>query len=446
MAQSVFLNLGTSPRQFNYPIWQGFNRPTSIMQREQYLYTLTVIQRDLLTASIYRTDWYKTIVETLRQTVQACRVYIFEVEQDYQPRVVVSQKAESCAPDVLSQQDNVELQHLLLEDIPYLGDQYLANQMVSSLVANLPERSRAHLEKQGILSVLGIPFQLQGKFFGFIGFDNCREARLWENPEIEFLTNVAMSIALTLERLQAERALHNSHQQLESLVRKRTQALLEQTQQLQTSLAEKDILFKEVHHRVKNNLQIISSILRMQARRARASQDSIALKEATNRIQSMAILHEHLYKSSDMTKICIRRYFEHLFQQLIRSYFSHAQSIDHVIQVTDFHLTLDQGIACGLILTELIVNSIKHAFPNHDNGKIAVQFNTTDNENGQVLGSLIVEDNGIGVSFDANTLPQRQLGLEIVLTLTQQLNGKLHVGDATQFESGSSFQIDFPLS
>lgn len=186
------------------------NLQFAVLQREQYLIAIADIQRSLLLVSSDTKAWYDKIMQKLLAVAGASRVYIFESYQASDGQWFVNQKAEACAPGITPELDNPALQNCPLPEISYLGAKYLNNQTVSALVCDLPEPARTHLSQQGIKSVLGIPFQIQRKFAGFVGFDNCVEARVWRLSEIEFLTSATMAIALTLERLQAEQAKRRS--------------------------------------------------------------------------------------------------------------------------------------------------------------------------------------------------------------------------------------------
>jgi PAS domain S-box-containing protein len=541
-----------------------------LWQREQYLTAIADIQRSLLLVSIASQDWYVPVMQRLREVAKASRVYIFETIWEADGRVRISQKAESCSPDVRPEIDNPSLQNLPLMDIPYLGQQYLDNQIVSSLVCDLPEPSKQHLAQQGILSVLGIPFLVQGKLFGIVGFDNCTEARRWTSSEVKFLTSATMAIALTQERLQAEQAQRELHRHYQAIFEQSTVGVVtldatgkmlrvnaahcqmlgydaasligrhysdfilpedqpycrqafervaqsacavetferryirydgavrwahiylksvstespdqqqtsldfvlsistditdrkvaelelarmnqhletlvtERTQALQVSLREKEVLLKEVHHRVKNNLQIISSLLQMQARRSSEADVETMLRMAQNRVKSMALLHEQLYSAPDLAHIDLDSYCQNLGQSLLNTYGNASPSIGLLIETAPHQLSLNLAIPCGLILTELVSNALKYAFADRSQGQIQIQFKRqwqqlTAGERME-LGCLTVRDDGVGLPTDWQQRPT--LGRVIVADLVAQLNGSLMIKQPQ--DGGSQFTIEFPI-
>lgn len=210
---------------------------------------------------------------------------------------------------------------------------------------------------------------------------------------------------------------------------------------LRVLVQEKDILLKEVHHRVKNNLQIISSLLRMQARLV-DSQTAELFQEAQNRVQSIAIIHEHLYQSADLSQINFQEYVQILVNNLLCSY-GITQHVQVQLDIQPVPLGLNLAIPCGLIINELVSNSLKYAFENAQSGEIKICLSSQPkqaafNEN---EGILIVQDNGIGFPTDVNWRSSRSLGLRIVCALVEQISGTIRRTDG----KGTSFRIAFPL-
>ncbi len=209
--------------------------------------------------------------------------------------------------------------------------------------------------------------------------------------------------------------------------------------QIRESLQEKEVLLKEIHHRVKNNLQIILSLLRMQARQANNPQITTLFQEAQNRVQSMALIHEQLYRSLDFSHINLRDYLETLTYNLFRSYGVDRQQIALTIETDDLQLTLNTAIPCGLIINELISNSLKYAFPEGQPGEIIIRLKSIASAPiAQIM--LTVEDTGVGIPERVDWETTKSLGLRIVRNLVTQLHGTLTV-DCRQ---GTQFQICFP--
>jgi PAS domain S-box-containing protein len=216
-------------------------------------------------------------------------------------------------------------------------------------------------------------------------------------------------------------------------------------QETQKSLEEKEVLLKEIHHRVKNNLQIISSLLDLQSEPLedlRNPQFLQAIQQSRNRIRSMALIHENLYQSGDLARIDVSEYSRDLVDYLLSTYGSQARYITAHIHIEStllpLCLTMDSAVPIGLILTELISNALKHAFPPGKKGKILIAFYT---ETPAAL-TLEVSDNGIGMPRDLDIRQSKTLGLELVTTLTRQVKGTMDVDG----RDGTTVKITFPYT
>jgi PAS domain S-box-containing protein len=188
------------------------------------------------------------------------------------------------------------------------------------------------------------------------------------------------------------------------------------------SLKEKEVLLKEIHHRVKNNLQVISSILNLQSSFVKDKHTLEILDESRNRIRSMAMIHENLYRTTNFSSIDFKAYMENLSQSLISSYHVQRSRLHLRTEMDQVELVLDQAIPCGLLVNELITNSLKYAFVNREEGEVFIGLKE---KNGLV--ELRIEDNGIGLPADFDLLKTDTLGLQLVSTLTEQLDGQISV-------------------
>ena len=204
--------------------------------------------------------------------------------------------------------------------------------------------------------------------------------------------------------------------------------------QLKKSLDEKEMLLKEIHHRVKNNLMIISSLLNLQSRYIKDKASQNIFKESQNRARSMALIHERLYQSTDLKRIDFGDYIQTLSNELFNTYVSDPSLVKLKINVNDIMLDINTSIPLGLIVNELITNSIKHAFPEGRNGEINIDFHTKDD-----YYEFIVKDNGIGFPEDLDFRNTDSLGLLIVNSLTEQINGKIELDKF----NGTEFKITF---
>jgi len=205
-------------------------------------------------------------------------------------------------------------------------------------------------------------------------------------------------------------------------------------EQINESLKEKIVLLREIHHRVKNNLQIVSSLLNLQAGYITDKKILEVFKESQTRIRSMALIHEKLYQSRDLDKINFSDYIDSLIKDLFKSYRSQLNRINISCETGQIFLEIDQAILCGLIINELISNSIKHAFTGREEGEILVRLFNEGNEY-----QIVVEDNGIGFPNDFDIENTDSLGLQLVTSLTSQMAGKLDITS----ENGTSVKISF---
>jgi PAS domain S-box-containing protein len=201
---------------------------------------------------------------------------------------------------------------------------------------------------------------------------------------------------------------------------------------IRTSLKEKEVLLKEIHHRVKNNLQIISSLLNLQSGYIHDKHAGEMFKESRNRVRSMALIHEKLYQSKDLAKIDFAEYVRHLTTHLFRSYGVNSHAIALKINVDRILFDIDMAIPCGLIVNELVSNSLKYAFPAGAQGEIRIDLH--QESNGRL--ALVVSDNGAGLPLSFDFKKTDSLGLQLVSTLTDQLEGKILLdrNDGTTFK------------
>nr|WP_290227479.1 PAS domain S-box protein [Trichocoleus desertorum] len=203
-------------------------------------------------------------------------------------------------------------------------------------------------------------------------------------------------------------------------------------ERMRTSLQEKEVLLKEVHHRVKNNLQIISSLLNLQCQNLEDNEVLAVFRESQNRIESMALIHEKLYQSEDMARINGSEYIYDLVSNLFYTYEINADAIALKIDVDEVWLGLDTAIPCGLIINELVSNALKHAFPNGRTGEVHIHFGVRDAHH----LILAVSDTGVGLPKDLDCQNTDSLGLQLVNALTHQIEGtiKINQGDGLEFE------------
>jgi PAS domain S-box-containing protein len=205
---------------------------------------------------------------------------------------------------------------------------------------------------------------------------------------------------------------------------------------LRASLREKEVLLKEVHHRVKNNLQLISSLLSLQASQLEDRVAAAAFKEAQNRVRTMAMVHENLYRSGDLASVRLAGHLESLCAHLFRSYNVDPERIVLDLRLEEVTLDLDRSIRLGLLVNELVSNALKYAFPAGRSGRVLVQLDNPSEE----CYILVVSDNGVGLPPQLAPGDSDSLGLQLIADLTEQLGGSLRLDR----DGGTTISIRFP--
>jgi two-component sensor histidine kinase len=252
------------------------------------------------------------------------------------------------------------------------------------------------------------------------------------------------------ERERAQRALEEAQEQLEKRVRERTAelAMLNNTLQeevaerkqaevrITASLNEKEALLNEVHHRVKNNLQAVCSLLHLQSRDVQNREARRTLQESRNRVRAMALVHEKLYRSGNLARVDFAEYIRSLTSSLVRSFGVDSNAIRLHVEIDQVFLSIDYAVPCGLIVNELVHNALKHAFPDRREGEIRISCH--QNDEGLVLQ---ISDNGAGIPADPDLGKTNSLGLQLVRTLVEQLDGSIEVSNS----AGTDFRIVFSL-
>ncbi|MFW9990167.1 MAG: histidine kinase dimerization/phosphoacceptor domain -containing protein [Candidatus Odinarchaeota archaeon] len=193
---------------------------------------------------------------------------------------------------------------------------------------------------------------------------------------------------------------------------------------LESSLAEKEILLKEIHHRVKNNLQIISSLLLLQEQYVKDERILHIFKDFQSRIKVMALIHHTLYNSENLNKIYLSKYIKDLVNNLFKAYSANSEQIKLELNIENINFSLDKAMACGLIINELVSNSLKHAFSKKESGKIIVTLK--EDKNKRIM--LDVYDNGTGFPEDIDYKKSDTLGLKLISTITKQMDGTISIG------------------
>jgi predicted ATPase/two-component sensor histidine kinase len=276
---------------------------------------------------------------------------------------------------------------LLLDDAKVAGDYSVDSYILSNKTCSL----------------LCLPLVKRTKLLGILYLENSLTSHTFTAARVSLLTLLTSQVAISLEN---------------------------------ASLEEKESLLKEVHHRVKNNLQLITSLLNLQAARAADPAVSELFEDSRNRVRSMALVHENLYRAGNLARISMALHVHSLCTQLFRSYAMHQQRITLSKHIDDIQLDLDRAISCGLLVNELVSNALKHAFPEDARGTIRVALIHANDRHLE----LSVEDDGIGLP--AGGVSTHSLGLQLVDDLTHQLRGTLFISSV----NGARFMIRFPLN
>jgi len=237
-------------------------------------------------------------------------------------------------------------------------------------------------------------------------------------------------------------ALQGVNEELEDRVEERTEELEREVQiragteqQLRASLAEKDVMLKEIHHRVKNNLQVISSLLSLQSSHVENDHARKALTTSQNRLRSIALVHEMFYQSEDLARIDLASYLASATSYLLSAYGVDPQDVHVKVDCSPMHVAIDTAVPLGLIAHELMSNALKYAFPEHRGGEVRIALHP----HGSSV-RLIVDDDGVGLPSDVRWDRPRSLGLQLVHSLTRQIKGNISLTGG----SGSCFIVDIP--
>ncbi len=258
---------------------------------------------------------------------------------------------------------------------------------------------------------LGVPLKVEDKTIGLVVVQSYDDPNLYTEKDLEILSFVSDEIALAIEHKKAE-------------------------DQIINSLKEKEILLMEVHHRVKNNMQIISSLLKLQAGYVKDNKALELFKNSQNRVKSMSLIHEKIYRSKDLASVDFEDYVKSLSYNLFSTYGINTNKVQLELKVAKHSIDMNKAIPCGLIVNELLSNSLKHAFPKGKTGKIVVGLSINQNDEFE----LTVEDNGIGMKKEIDLENLDSLGLQLIDALTSQLKGKI----SFENNNGMKAKLVFP--
>lgn len=294
--------------------------------------------------------------------------------------------------------NSLEENEILL--VPNVYDSKVTSEMVDT-----------YFRKLNIISLMDVPLRIDGELIGVICYEKIGDIeRVFSEKDKLFALSVGFVFASNLE------ARH----------RRTVQSLLDE------ELKEKTILIKEINHRVKNNIAVISSLLKMQADKSKDDYHKQLFEECVNKIDAIASIHRITHKSNSFGKVDIQEFVEELIQDLLDFYGSDDQSIVIAQHIESIIIPLDKATPLALIINEIITNSYKHAFQDKDEGLIMVKVNC-------IGGNVLVEVSDDGIGFEESVVPEGSLGIDIVHGLVEQINGQM------KFENnnGTKFFLTF---
>lgn len=361
-----------------------------------------------------------TTVAELQQILAVDRVMVYQLLPEGRGQVIAEAVADGCSHIL----DRVFAQEVFSpENYQY----YLAGRICAISERNERDVTPClvnFMKEIEVRAELVAPIVQLNQLWGLLIAHQCDRPRQWQEWEINLFQQLANQLAIGIQQSLL-------YQQLQSELNERKQA----EENLKNSLKEKEILLKEIHHRVKNNLCVVASLLELQSDTVADSQLAKMLAESQHRLYSMALIHEKLYRSKNLRQINLGEYIEDLVTNLFHSYNINDNRIQLQVFAEPILLNIETATPCGLIVNELVSNTLKHAFPNGTNGTVSVEcYQTGDREI-----HLFVKDNGTGFPKNLDFRKTGSMGFQVICTLTEQLDGTIELSG----EIGTVFHLKF---
>jgi two-component sensor histidine kinase len=293
---------------------------------------------------------------------------------------------------------------------------------IDEIKHELSPHSLDFVREMGVKSFICCPIVCVDDTIGVIAVDNVKTKRILLQSDIDLLMSLSPEIGISIQNAMVT-----------DMQERQFNALLAGEEKIRASLKEKEVLIKEIHHRVKNNLQIVSSLLYLQAARTEDPGAVSALTESRARVRSMALIHEKLYQSPNLASVDMGQYTRSLVSEIQYSHRTEDSSVRLTVNIGDITLGITEAIPCGLIINELVSNAVKHAFPKGGEGEITIQL---IRESAKHI-ALTVSDNGIGFPEHVDFRNSPSLGLSLVNSLVQQLDGSIELDR----RAGTTFRI-----
>ena len=387
----------------------------ALQERHRFEALITTISTNFINMPIDRiSDGINQALQLVGEFVGADYSYVFLLSKD---KLTVSNTHSWRAEGVSGPVE--QLQDLPVASFPWMKAKLNQFEIVYiASVANMPAQlafEQRFLQTHQVQSLVQVPMVCDEELTGILGFASIRAEKTW-SKEIIFLLKIVSEIFVN--------------------------ALLRQQvdQELKARAHQQELLVKEIHHRVKNNLQVVSSLLRLQARYTNDAQFQEVLRDSQNRIKSMALIHAKLYQDHDLAKIDFAQYVKSLGAYLFQSYAVDPAAIQLRINIDKIYLDIDTAIPCGLIINELVSNALKYAFPAEGKSRNHINLISIDlhaDRNDRLI--LTVHDNGVGLPSDIAPYQTDSLGLQLVIRLSEQLKGSVEI-DRSQ---GTTFSMTF---
>ncbi|MEG3988990.1 PAS domain S-box protein [Microcoleus sp. S28C3] len=361
-----------------------------------------------------------TTVAELQQVLLADRVLVYQILPKKGGRVIAEAVAEGCSQ---------LLDRCFGEEVFPIESYQLYLQGRISAISELDSPSitpcvMEFMKELQVRAKLVVPIIQHSRLWGLLIAHQCDGPREWQEWEINLFHQLVNQLAIAIQQSLL-------YQQLQAELSERKQA----EANLKSSLKEKEILLKEIHHRVKNNLCVVASLLELQSNTVADPQIAKMFEESQNRLYSMALIHEKLYRSTNLAQINFGEYLEDLVSNLFHSYNISDNHIQLQVLAEPIYLNIETASPCGLIANELVSNTLKHAFPNGTSGTVSVECHQTGD--GEI--NLLVKDNGIGFPQNLDFRKTNSMGFQVVCTLTEQLEGNIELSR----QNGTAFHLKF---
>jgi PAS domain S-box-containing protein len=398
---------------------QARERLEQQVKQEQLL--AAIAQR--IRQSLNLDEIFNTTATEIRQLFQTDWVLVYQFKPDWTGVVVVESVDSQCTS---------LLGHTMTNPCCFHGNQGVESliQESSPAIADLPTADIKVLTQYEVKANLVMPILRADHLWGLLIVQHCSEPRIWHSREIELLRQITTHVSIAIQQSQL-------YEQLQSELNQREQGFFELKQvqkQLETSLHEKEILLKEIHHRVKNNLLVVASLLDLQAAHLENETITKVFEDSQQRIYSMALIHEKLYQSKHLDKVDLSEYLATLAKQIAISLEDH-RNIQFQFHLQPTFVNVETAVPCGLIVNELICNIFEHAFPNRFEGTIKLRVDQSDYP--QI--TIVIQDDGVGLPKEIDFRKTESLGLQLVCLLTKQLGGNMQLS----VKNGTAFQLRF---